>query len=326
MGLIASRIGGVPTQRIESPLFLIGSERSGTTLLRLMLDHHPGIAFNLESEFLVSEVSAAGAFPDVADYRRGLRENRVFRHSRFDIRDDLDYPGLVNDFLRQKLERDRKGIVGATVHYGFSKLRYLWPRARYVYMLRDGRDVASSIVEMGWAGNVFVGAQWWLEAEHEWAEYRGTLTRDRWIEVRYEELIANPEAQLRRICELAGVAFSDRMFDYVRTSSYSLPDPAHSCKWRRKIPSADLRVLEARIGPQLAGRGYELGCKASPRISRAHARWLQWQSRLKVLLRKIEMIGFGLFIREVAGRRLGWKTLHAKALHAIDSIIDGTLK
>src|SRR6185437_10567826 len=112
MDLTASRTTGIPAQKIETPIFLIGSERSGTTLLRLMLDHHPEIAFNLESEFLVEEISAAGTFPDMAGYRHKLRESRVFRHSRFDIRDDLDYPALMNDFLWQKLQRDRKRIVG----------------------------------------------------------------------------------------------------------------------------------------------------------------------------------------------------------------------
>ena len=225
---------------MESPVFLIGSERSGTTLLRLMLDHHPDIAFNLESEFLVSEISDGGIFPDVASYRRKLREDRVFQHSSFDIPDDLDYHALVNDFLRQKLERDRKRIVGATVHFGFSRLRYLWPRAKYIYLLRDGRDVACSVVDMGWAGNVFVGARWWIDAEREWAEFQKSLARDIWIEVRYEDLVANSEAQLRRICQFIGVSFSDRMFDYTEVSNYALPDPAQSSKWRRRMSPVEM--------------------------------------------------------------------------------------
>lgn len=114
----------LPAPDIESPVFLIGSERSGTTLLRLMLDHHPEIAFNLESEYLVFHISDTGIFPEVTSYRRKLQEDRVFRQGRFALREDLDFPVLANDFLRQKLERDRKRIVGATVHHGFSKLRF----------------------------------------------------------------------------------------------------------------------------------------------------------------------------------------------------------
>lgn len=326
MGVISSSTRRVSTPRIETPVFLIGSERSGTTLLRLMLDHHPDIAFNLESEFLVSEISDAGVFPDVSDYRRKLREDRVFRHSGFDVRDDLDFPALLNDFLRQKLERDRKRVVGATVHYGFAKLRYLWPRAKYIYLLRDGRDVACSVVEMGWAGNVFVGAKWWLEAEHEWAEYQKALGCDRWIEVRYEDLIANSEAQLRRICELIGVKFSERMFDYTESSSYSLPDPAQSSKWHRKVAPKDLQLLEARIGFQLAKRGYKLGSPAPLQIAEGLERRLQWRSRVGVVMRKVRMFGLWLFILELISRRLGLRTVHNRARRAINAIVDQNLK
>ncbi|HEY1890333.1 MAG TPA: sulfotransferase [Steroidobacteraceae bacterium] len=165
-----------------------------------MLDHHPDIAFNLESDFLVADISAAGAFPNVAVYRRRLTHNRVFRHSHFEVPPDLPFRALVNDFLYQRLERDGKRIVGATVNHGFNRLRYLWPRARYIDLLRDGRAVAYSAVEIGWAGNAYVGAQCWMDAEGEWAAYRPLLPHDRWIEVRYEDLVADPQAQLRRVC------------------------------------------------------------------------------------------------------------------------------
>ena len=326
MDLSSRQMKGVPVRTIETPIFLTGSERSGTTLLRLMLDHHPQIAFNLESEFLVTGISETGAFPDMASYRRALRENRVFRHSRFDIRDDLDYPALMNDFLRQKLERDRKSVVGATVHYGFGKLRYVWPEAKYIYMLRDGRDVASSIVEMGWAGNAFIGANWWLEAEREWAALRGSLAPDRWIEVRYEELIGNPAAQLARICDLIGVGFSERMFDYAKTSSYSLPDPSQAGKWRRKMAPGEIRLLEARMGPQLAARGYELSRTTPRRIAPIQAAWLRLESRVKVLRRKAAAFGLWLFTVELVSRRLGWTAVNGRAQHAIDALIDQNLK
>jgi len=326
MDLTASRTTGIPAQKIETPIFLIGSERSGTTLLRLMLDHHPQIAFNLESEFLVSEISGTGTFPEMTGYLDRLRQNRVFRHSRFVIREDLDYPALVNDFLQQKLQRDRKGVAGATVHYGFSKLQFIWPAAKYIYMLRDGRDVASSVVEMGWAGNVYVGANWWLEAEREWAACRRSLPPDRWIEVRYEELIADTGAQLARICDFIGVSFSKRMFDYAKTSSYSLPDPSQAYKWRRKMPAGDIRLLEARLGPQLAARGYEITSATPRRIAPARAAWLRLHSRLKVLRRRVVAFGPWLFTVELISRRLGWTGVNGKAQHRIDAIIDQNLR
>ena len=68
---------------MQSMFFLVGSERSGSTMFRLMLDHHPDIACNLESDFLVSQMTDQGEFPDVQEYASYLQQDRVFRHSRF---------------------------------------------------------------------------------------------------------------------------------------------------------------------------------------------------------------------------------------------------
>lgn len=325
-GLDASNRSTSGPPGIEIPVFLIGSERSGTTLLRLMLDHHPEIAFNLESEFLVSEVSDTGEFPEVGGFRVKLSQDRVFAHSHFTIREDLDFPALVNDFLRQKAEREGKHIVGATVHYGFSKLRYLWPKAKYIYLLRDGRDVACSVVDMGWAGNAFVGANWWLEAEREWAQFQKSLAPDSWIEIRYEDLVQNSEGQLRRLCKFIGVSFSERMYEYTKTSSYSLPDPSQTFKWRTKLGPGELRLLEARMGAQLAARGYKLTFKALPRIGQARARWMQCRSRVSVVRYKVAKFGLRLFALEAISRRLGWTNTHRRTRHAMDAIIDRSLR
>jgi hypothetical protein len=314
------------TRMVERPVFLIGCERSGTTLLRLMLDCHPEIAFNQECDFLVSEVSAGGVFPDVAMYRSRLLEIRSFRHTRFRIPEIADYRALVNDFLCQKLEADGKRVVGATLHHGFGKLRYLWPQARYIYLLRDGRDVARSLVEMGWSGNVYVGAKWWLDVEHEWSECQQSLGSDRWIEVRYEDLVAGPEAQLRRICDFIGVGFSERVFDYPQGTSYSLPDAAQLYKWRQREQPGALQLIEARIGLQLAARGYELSCTTPPRLGRTAQKLMELRSRLGVVRRKISTFGISLYAREFISRRLGWASLHRSAQRDIDAIIDRTLK
>lgn len=294
--------------------------------MRLMLDHHPQIAFNAESEFLVSHVSDAGDFPDLATYRRVLLEDRVFRHSRFHISDGLAFPALANDFLRQKLVRDGKTIVGATVHYGFHKLRYIWPDAKYIYLFRDGRDVSSSVVLMGWAGNSYVAADWWLNAEAEWSEVCAGLTPSQWIEVRYEDLTTDATAQLGRVCDFIGVAYSPEMFDYARTSTYSLPDAAQNFKWRRKMPRRELRLLEARIGTALARRGYELSGERPSHIGRIGDRLLRLQSRTKALGHRVKAFGLRLVFLESVSRRLHWVSMHSSARQTINAIIDQNLK
>jgi hypothetical protein len=314
------------TRVIEQPVFLIGSERSGSTLLRLMLDHHPDIAFNMESEFLVAGISDTGVFPDVAAYRRALVKDRIFRHSRFAIAENLDFRGLVNDFLHQRRERVGKPIVGATVHHGFSRLRYVWPAAKYIYILRDGRDVAFSAVDMSWAGNPYVGVQCWIDAEDEWARFQKSLAPGQWIEVRYEQLVADPKTELQRVCQLVGVNFTERMFDYAKTSSYSLPNPGVSSRWQTRRQVRQVCQVEARIGVRLMARGYELYCEVPVRIGWFGAWWIRWQSRFGVLHRRMALFGFWLAVLEPVSRRLGWTLVHSHVRDAIDTIIDQTLK
>ena len=76
----------------DAPFFLVGAERSGTTLLRLMLDHHPELAFRNEFEFAVDRVGEDGSFPDVRTYTEHLRLSRTFAMSGFAIDESLDYP------------------------------------------------------------------------------------------------------------------------------------------------------------------------------------------------------------------------------------------
>lgn len=313
-------------EAVATPVFLVGSERSGTTLLRLMLDHHPDIAFNPESEFLVRHISETGAFPDIAVYRQMLRENRVFHQSRFTIDESLDFPALVNDFLLQKRRRDGKRLVGATVHYDFRKLKYLWPQAKYIYLLRDGRDVASSVVQMGWAGNAYVGASWWLEAESEWSGVRAELSPSRWIELRYEDLTADAPGQLRRICDFVGVAYSERMFDYVETSTYSPPDAKQNFKWRTTMRPDEVRLVEARMGRQLAARGYELSGETTARVPKLHDKWLRLQSRLGVASFNLSYFGLRLAAMDFISRKLNWRSRQRSVRRAMDAIIEQRLK
>src|SRR4030095_2960604 len=81
----------------------------------------------------------------------------------------LDYPGLMKSFVSQYGRRSRKPIHGATCHKHFDRLLRIWPRARFVHLMRDGRDVARSCIGMGWSGNVWCGAQRWIDAEELWA-------------------------------------------------------------------------------------------------------------------------------------------------------------
>ena len=288
---------------VASPVFLVASVRSGTTMLRLMLDHHPGLAFFHEFHYVVEKLPESG-WPELRDYYEFLKGDRIFLDSRVEIDATLDYPRLVNDFLVQKRERDRKPLVGATVHVHFDRLLRIWPDARFIHLLRDGRDVARSRVELGWAGNMYTGVQSWIDAERLWAKLVDEVPASRRMEVRYERLVCEPEAELARICEFLGLTYDPAMLSYDLDSTYSKPDAGLIDQWRRKLPGGAVRLAESRIGAMLVERGYELSDQAPIRIGPI-GRWLiRVDDRWKRIRSRWRARGASLFVAESLMRAL----------------------
>lgn len=307
------------------PIFLVGSVRSGTTLLRLMLDHHPDVAFNLESEYLVTQIADDGTFPNVQDYKEFLLADRVFQHSEFEIKDNLSFVDIVRDFLDQKKKRDGKSFVGATVHNAFSKLSLIWPEAKYIYIYRDGRDVANSIVQMGWAGNSYVAADDWLEIEKEWDTLRKTLPDSAWLEIKYEELTSDPKKQLTKICEFIGTSFSEKMFDYVHHSRYKFPDSAFNYQWKKNSPK-NIRLMEKKLADRLVARGYEISNYSKINLSEIEKKILYFHSRVKCFYFRLKHYGVALVLLEAFTRRLSLEKINQKLNQRIDQVIDLNLK
>lgn len=301
-------MGYSPNDMIREPIFLVGSERSGTTLLRLMLDHHPSIAFHFEFEFAVEGLADDGTFPPVEAYRNWLASERGFRGSGATLDPSLDFPQLVNSFLEQKRSRDGKQLVGATVHRHFDRLLHVWPDARYIHLLRDGRDVARSCIRMGWVGNVWTGADRWIEAERLWTAIRTRLPDTRYCEVRYEELIGHPRESLEAICDFLRVPFDEAMLSFPDDSTYDLPDPKLVYQWKTRAPEEEVRLIEARIGDLLVERGYPLSRLPKLAVSPFRIRRLQFQDRWARRLFRVRRYGLLLSTLEALSHRrpFGW--------------------
>jgi hypothetical protein len=308
---------------ISRPSFLVGAERSGTTLLRLMLYHHPRIAWSGEFEYAVDLLpgSPEGRWPEPGEYAEYLQRNRIFRLSHgLRANPELgDYRLMVDDFLEQtraKQGADRP-IIGATVHRHFDRLLWIWPDARFIHLVRDGRDVARSTIEMGWAGNYWTGVVPWIEAEELWLRVREGLEPGRWLDVSYESLIVDPERELGRVCEFLGVSFDPAMLEYHRDTTYGKPDPKLIQQWRRRLKPEELRLAEARIGPMLVERGYELSGQPGLEVSALRRRVLAAQDRWARARFRRKRYGWGDYLAEMAARRLGMRAWHDRVRERI---------
>jgi hypothetical protein len=299
----------VETALLE-PFFLVGAERSGTTLLRLMLAHHSSIECAPEFEFLVEQVPDGEGWPDLGAYHEWLATNRIFLPHRLAIDRSLDYPALAKSFLAQYVERSGKPIRGATCHKHFDRLLRIWPEARFIHLVRDGRDVARSSVGMGWAGNVWHGVERWIAAETLWREVCARVPEWRRFELRYEDLIRAPECELEHLCAFLGTEYEAAMLEYASDSSYERPDPKLVGQWRRKLSSGELALLEARIGPLLRERGYEESGVAPARVGPLRRTGLWLHHRWRRFLFRRARYGLALLLSsrlaELSGVR-AWK-------------------
>ncbi len=206
---------------------------------------------------MVERVGDDGTRPSIEDYHDHLSTQSIFGSSKLTIDPSLDYDELVNDFFAQRLRASGKSTVAAMVHMDIDRILYIWPEARFIHLIRDPRDVALSVIAMGWFGNVYRAIDKWIHAERGWDRLRPKLADDRWIEVQFADLISDHESQLRRVCEFLGVDYTEEMLSYADETDYGLPNPGRIGSWRGKMSDRDTRILEGKVGSLLTDRGFE---------------------------------------------------------------------
>jgi hypothetical protein len=307
---------------IKQPIFLVGAERSGTTLLRLMLDNHPQLAWCYEFEYAVDLMPDDPQSLDLETYYQWLETHRTFQATGFTIDPSLNYSLLVNSFLWQKCHNEQKLIVGATVHRHFDKLLQIWSDARFIHIVRDGRDVARSCIGMGWAGNVWTGVERWLEAETLWAELEQQLPANRKINLTYEELIIDPVATLKQICNFIGIEYDAAMLNYPQISTYDVPDPSLIGQWQRKMSNYEIQLVESRIADMLIARGYKLSELPLLKVNFLKRQQLKLQDRWSRIQFRINLYSLPLLLSDFVSRKLQlqqWQKSIQLKLNTIDN-------
>lgn len=299
-------------------MFLVGSMRSGSTLLRLMLDHHPEIAFDKEFDFVVTLVSDAGEPPSMQSYLSWIKYVRAMDYT---IDPSLSYQQLMDDFLQQRRAMSGgKKYVGATVHHHFDRLRFIWPDARYIHLVRDPRDVARSVLQKGWVGNIYQASRYWIQAEDCWDSLLAYLSSEQIIELRYEDLVTQTESELSRICKFIGVEFSPLMLDYqVDARQYPAPDRTLAAQWKTKLSPRDVALVEHRTSGRMERRGYALSGCPRLRIGPLRHQLLLNAGRARRLRNKADRYGYAIVAVDLLGR-LGLQPLRRHAQTRINAI------
>lgn len=269
--------------------FIVGSGRSGTTLLRAMLDSHPEIAVTPESLFLPRFVEDRRRYesPEGLDVERFLADlggERGFR--RLDVPEEELRVALADSgartlqdavrvlYLRYARRQGKERCGDKTPAYArhVGAIAELLPEACFLQVVRDGRNVALSYLDMpfGPAG-VVEAALLWRELVESARDAGHALGSDRYMEIRYEDLIEDPEAMLRSVCDLVGLEFHDAMLDYPRRAGELVAAEGGAARhpgvfqaptkglrdWRSELAGPAVEAFELTAGDLLAELGYE---------------------------------------------------------------------
>jgi hypothetical protein len=275
-----------------SPIFMIGTQRSGSNLLRLMLNQLPEIVAPHPPHILQRMMPLAQAYGDLSDSKNfaalvddvcylveanpvpweGVTLDRRDVAKRCREKSLISLYGAVYD-----LYAEAKGAEAwcckslANVNY-LPQMEAYFQRPRYIYLYRDGRDVAVSFRKAVVGEKHFYHiAKEWVKAQELAVKHREKIDPERFLNIQYEHLVANPKKSAQQICNFLGLPYRHAMLDYhkseeaKRTASSSelwgnvtVPVMKNNTqKFLREASEGDIRVFESVAGHILDALGYK---------------------------------------------------------------------
>ncbi len=289
---------GAPTTVTNPFVFIVGCPRSGTTLLKRIVDAHPSIAITPETHWVPRFHRKKIGVTDDGLVTNELVPSLLAYHKFGNLRispDELEqiaaldeagtYAGFVSRVFDLYGRHQGKQLVGdKTPGYvqDMPLLHDLWPKAKFVHLVRDGRDVCLSMLDWNrahrtagrvqtWADDpVSTTAFWWERFVRLGIEAGRVLGPDLYLEVRYEAFVENPRQQCERLCEFLGVAYDESMVQF--HEGRTKDDPTLSAKkawrpvtpgmrdWRAQMQPDTVERFEAAVGALLDELGYTRAC------------------------------------------------------------------
>lgn len=279
--------------------------------MTLMLDRHSRIKNPGEFDFLFDAFGVDGCL-DLAQAMPSEQLDDFYSDHRGYLSSPkrLGPPAPVPQRLHELVSRYAEGVpcLALSIHRNFVSAHEIFPHARFIHILRDARDCAKSAVAAGFAGNVYHGLEPWMNSEESWDRLRPRLAQSQYLEVRYEELVAEPEQVLTRICTFLGQSYEPQMLD-LSSTTYEPPSPRFANQWRRSMSERDIGLVEARVGPLMASRGYELVSEGARRLNWWTRAVLKVQNTIWRHRNGLRTYGFGNWTQDVAARHLGLRGL-----------------
>lgn len=272
----------------SEPFFILGCGRSGTSLLSRMLNQHPRIAVPYESHLFNTFYDWLHLYGDLQEEKNlerlvaDILSTDVMRDwdpclSQKEVRGQIqqkDFGGVVEALLSTyalKTGKARWGEKTPQHVYCWDAISQLFPQSRVIHIVRDGRDVALSLLRARFGPKSIYGcATYWNRYLNEIEKLKETISPDSIHQVKYETLLEHPESELRAICSFLGEHFAPEMLEFHKNKSIyktdienqqNLMNPLlkdNKQKWRREMSHQQLTIFESVSGKYLVNYGYDL--------------------------------------------------------------------
>ncbi|MEV6348742.1 sulfotransferase [Actinoplanes sp. NPDC051851] len=272
----------------DRPIFVVGCPRSGTTMLQLMLHAHPRIALPPETRFLLAAYQQRQKFGDLNDegHRRDLGKWLVKTSQFGDLGLNKEQVveavvaapptlgsalGTIFKMYAERFGKPRWGDKRPLYLRNLPVILRLFPDAQIINIMRDGRDCVASLKETPWSSNEFQTlVDTWTESADASLLAARRYPKDVYHQVRYEDLVADPEPYLRGICDFLEEEFDPAMTKPSDLASVAVPKYKSWHKlthqevttervqsWRSRLTEEEIAQCETAFGDRLAYFGYE---------------------------------------------------------------------
>ena len=278
-------------------LFILSAPRSGSTLLRVLLNRLPDVISPPESYFLEFYKNNKNLNPDRAKDREIIAANWIEFRNHLNVRNlyNRDYfRSLVQEEARtwadvfsilvQSYASDANMMYGpdtlicekTPLHIEYQQeLKEIFPAAKIIYLVRDPRDVVASLKSCSWASTSVI------KNAHYWSKTIQLMEKtDRHLLVKYEDLVDYPDREFTKIGDYLGLSISEDVLttqapnedkesaDPKNTASYKPIDSSFKEKWRTLLsqPDRELEVIETICAEEMKEMGYQ-------RVSRTRKRF-----------------------------------------------------
>jgi Sulfotransferase family len=185
-----------------------------------------------------------------------------------------DYPGAASALFTASACKQGKKQWGDKTPRNVFEISWLakaFPHAKFVHIIRDGRDVAASVIKAGWVNNFIQAARYWQERVEAGMSVGSALSEERYYELRYEKLVTFPEETLKLLCHWLEIEYVPQMLkqhknatdyisrDYTLHKMVTQPvDSSRANAWKETLSRDQIADFESVAGKLLSKLDYEV--------------------------------------------------------------------